>query len=88
MRCCLRPFTDEIQSPTVYHILCAGTNLNRRDFKFTGTVESKNNIFEKIQFLLILHEIFSKTNKFTSLYAKLIKKKTWSLIHGLGRLLD
>ena len=33
-------------------------------------------IFIKLQFLLILHEFFSKTNRFTNLYAILLRKKT------------
>ena len=32
-------------------------------------------IFFKVQFLLILHEHFSKTNRFTNLYAKSLRKK-------------
>ena len=55
------------------------------DFKFTGKIESQTNIFVKVQFLLILHDFFSKTNRFINLYAKLLRKKNWSLIHGLNR---
>ena len=29
----------------------------------------------QIQFLLILHDFFSKTNRFTNLYAKLLRKE-------------
>ena len=40
-----------------------------------GKVESQTNIVYKVQFLLILHEHFSKTNRFTNLYAKSLRKK-------------
>ena len=46
-------------------------------------------IFKKVQFLLILHEHFSKTNRFTNLYAKSLRKKklepnSWlKLVFGL-----
>ena len=46
------------------------SDLHKTDFKFIGKVESKTNIFWKVQFLLILHEHFSKTDRFTNSYAK------------------
>ena len=45
-------------------------------------------ISTKFQFLLILNEMFSQTNRFTNLYAKTTQEKTWSLIHGLSRFFD
>ena len=47
----------------------------RTDFKFIGKVESQTNIFWKVQFLLILHEHFSKPDRFTNSYAKSLRKK-------------
>ena len=42
--------------------------------------------------MLILHELKKnnkyKINRFTNLYAKLLRKKSWSLIHGLSRFFD
>ena len=45
------------------------------DFKFIGKVEFQTNYFQKVQFLVILHDIFLKTNMFTNLYAKLLRGK-------------
>ena len=59
----------------------------RTDFKFIGKVESQLRpiTIKKIKFLLILHNFFSKTNRFTNLYAKPLRKKTWNIVHGLVR---
>ena len=59
------------------------------DFKFISKVESQTNIFfYKISVLAHLNDFLSKTNRFTNLYAKLLREKTWSPIHGLSRFLD
>ena len=49
-------------------------------------IESQTN--KKIQFLLILHELVSKTNMFPSLYANLLRKKNLEQIHDLSWFLD
>ena len=53
----------------------------RNDFKFIGQSLFKTNIFLKSQFLLSLHQTFSKTNRFTCLEKKSLMAKTWELIY-------
>ena len=48
--------------------------LNILDFKLIGPFQSLTNNVRKIQLLLIVQKIFSKTNRFTSLCAKLPRK--------------
>ena len=45
------------------------------DFKFIGKVESQTNNFLKSSVLAHLHDFFSKTNRFTNLYAQSLRKK-------------
>ena len=59
---------------TQYSVLCTLFSL-KTDFKFIGKVESQTNIFLNVQFSLILHDFVSKTNRFTYLYAKSLRKK-------------
>ena len=47
----------------------------RTDFKFIGKVESQTNIYYKISVLAHLNAFFSKTNMFTNLNNKLLRKK-------------
>ena len=49
----------------------------KTDFNFIGTVESQTDNFLKKSVLAHVNEIFSKTNRFTSLFAKLLRKTSW-----------